>query len=158
MLLGKVWKVNAVSAVIRSVEIQASPSVVWRWLATPDALRQWLGPKLDIDLRVGGADRLCGPNDDTWITGTVLDLAPEDRMILSWLEEGGDWFRPARLSITLTPIPTGTRVSLIHDGFEDIGKAGWQDTVQAYERGVDEHRLLERLAALVVADRATDAA
>lgn len=140
--------------VIRSIEIQAPPSAVWQWLATPDALRRWISPNLEIDLCVGGAFRLLNPGESTWISGRVLELVPEGGLILSWLEEGGDWVHPARLAITLTPTSTGTRVTLSHDGFAGIGKAGWPDTVQAYERGADRHQLLERLADLVAAGRA----
>jgi uncharacterized protein YndB with AHSA1/START domain len=137
--------------VVRSIEIQAPPSAVWRWIATPEALRRWINPKLEIDLRVGGAYRLLDPGDGTSISGTVLELVPECGIILSWLEEGGDWVYPARLAITLTPTPAGTRVTLTHDGFAGIGKPSWPDTVQAYERGADRHRLLEHLAELVAA-------
>ena len=138
-------------AVVRSIEIQSPPSTVWRWLATPEMLRRWISPNLEIDLRVGGAYRMLGADDSTWISGTVLELVPEGSLILSWLEEGGDWVHPGRLLITLTPTPAGTRVDLAHDGFAGIGKPGWRDTVQAYERGADQHRLLECLAELVAA-------
>lgn len=138
-------------AVVRSIEIQAPPSAVWRWLATPEALRRWISPNFEVDLRVGGAYRLLNPGEDTWISGTVLELVPEGGLTLSWLEEGGDWVHPARLVITLTPTPAGTRVTLTHDGFAGIGKPGWPGTVQAYERGADRHQLLERLAELVAA-------
>jgi uncharacterized protein YndB with AHSA1/START domain len=146
------------AAVIRSIEIQAPANVVWRWLATPEALRRWISPNLEIDLRVGGTYRLRGAEDATWISGTVLELVPEDCLVLSWLEEGGDWVHPARLSVTLTPTPVGTQVTLTHDGFADIGKPSWFETAQAYEIGVDRHRLLQRLATLVAADRTADAA
>lgn len=141
-------------AVVRSIDIQAPPSAVWRWLATPEALRQWISPNLEIDLRVGGTYRMLGGDDQTWISGTVLELVPEGELVLSWLEEGGDWVHPARLSVTLTPSATGTRVTLTHDGFAGIGKPGWPDTVQAYERGADVHRVLERLSELVTMARA----
>ena len=137
--------------VVRSIEIQAPPSSVWRWLATEEALRRWLSPSLEIDLRVGGAYRLLGPDEKTWISGTVLELVPEGGLVLSWLEEGGDWVHPARLVITLAAAPAGTLVTLTHDGFAGIGKPGWPGTVQAYERGADRHKVLERLANLVMA-------
>lgn len=146
------------SAVVRSIEIQAPPGAVWRWLATPQALQRWISPSLEIDLRVGGAYRMGESEDGTTITGTVLELVSEDRLVLSWFEEGGDWVHPARLVITLAPTATGTRVTLTHDGFADIGKPGWPETVQAYERGADRHRLLERLAALVASGPVVDAA
>jgi uncharacterized protein YndB with AHSA1/START domain len=136
--------------VVRSIEIQAPPSSVWRWLATEEALRRWLSPSLEIDLRVGGAYRLLGPDQKTRISGTVLELAPEGSLVLSWLEEDGDWAHPARLVITLAPTPSGTKVTLAHDGFAGIGKPGWPGTVQAYEHGADRHQLLEDLADLVM--------
>jgi uncharacterized protein YndB with AHSA1/START domain len=140
--------------VIRSIDIQAPPSAVWQWLATEEALRRWLSSDLDIDLRVGGTYRMLGADEKTWISGAVLELVPEGRLVLSWLEEGGDWVHPARLLFTLSPIVTGTRVTLTHDGFAGIGKPGWPGTVQAYERGADRHQVLQRLAALVTFDNA----
>jgi uncharacterized protein YndB with AHSA1/START domain len=135
--------------VTRSIEIQAPPSAVWRWLSSPEALRQWLSPTLEIDLRVGGAYHLLGPDEETRISGTVLELVPEGRLVLSWLEEDADWIHPARLLISLTATGTGTTVTLTHDGFAGIGKPGWPDTVKAYERGADRHQVLEQLADLV---------
>jgi hypothetical protein len=51
--------------------------------------------------------------------------------------------------IELAAIPSGTKVTLVHDGFAGIGKPGWQKTVEGYERGAERHRLLEKLAAVV---------
>ncbi len=142
------------SQVMRSIEIHASPSAVWLWLATQEGLRRWISSNIEIDLRVGGAYRFLGPDDKTWISGTVLELEPERSLILSWLEEGSGWVRPARLVIRLAPIAVGTRVTLIHDGFEGIGRSDWPETVQDYERGADLHRVLDRLADLVNAGAA----
>jgi uncharacterized protein YndB with AHSA1/START domain len=146
-----------VPAVTRSIEIKAAPGSVWRWMSTPEGLRRWISPNLEIDLRVGGTYRMREAGDGTWISGTVLELNPENSLILSWLEEDGDWVHPARLVISLEKTPDGTCVSLIHDGFAGIGKPGWPDTVRAYERGTDRHRLLERLAELVTAEQAVHA-
>lgn len=137
----------------RSIEIQAPPTDVWRWLATQEALRRWLSPNLEIDLQVGGAYRFLGPDNETWISGEVLELRPEDRLLLSWIEEGGDWVSPKRLVIALEPTAAGTRVTLTHDGFAGIGTRDWRATMEDYQRGAARHRILEKLAELVHADR-----
>jgi uncharacterized protein YndB with AHSA1/START domain len=113
--------VALVPEVLRSIEIRALPSVVWRWLATPEALRRWLSPDLQIDLRVGGAFTIPDVDENTSIAGTALEIVPEGLLVLSWLEVGGAWVHPARLLISLTPIASGTRVTLAHDGFAGIG-------------------------------------
>jgi uncharacterized protein YndB with AHSA1/START domain len=135
--------------VVRSIEIQAPPSAVWQWFTTVDALRKWLSPNLEIDLKVGGAYRMLGADGETWISGTVLELVPEGGITLSWLEEGAGWTSPARLVITLQATATGTRVTLTHDGFAGIGSARWPEIVNAYERGADRHQVLQQLAGLV---------
>jgi uncharacterized protein YndB with AHSA1/START domain len=137
--------------VVRSIEIKAPPSAVWRWLATQEALRQWISPNIEIDLTPGGAYRFLGADGETWISGVVLELTPEGSLVLSWMEEGAGWVHPARLVITLAPTPAGTLVTLVHDGFAGIGKPGWAGTVQGYERGADRHKVLETLADLVTA-------
>jgi uncharacterized protein YndB with AHSA1/START domain len=135
--------------VVRNIEIAVAPSVVWRWLATQEALRRWISPNLEIDLRVGGSYRLLGPDNKTTVVGTVLELVPEGCLVLSWLEEGQGWLHPARLVLSLAASSTGTKVTLIHDGFAGIGKPGWTDTVKDYEKGADIHRILEKLAELL---------
>jgi uncharacterized protein YndB with AHSA1/START domain len=137
--------------VIRSIEIQAAPSRVWRWFATQEGLRRWISSNLQIDLRVGGGYRFLGPDDRTWVSGTVLEFVPEKKLILSWLEEGSGWAHPARLVLTLAPTVAGTQVTLIHDGFEGTGRPDWPEMLQDYERGADQHRILDRLADLVSA-------
>lgn len=138
--------------VVRTIEIEAPPGVVWRWLATQESLRRWISPNLEIDLRVGGAYRFLGPDNETWVVGAVLELVPEGSLILSWMEEGQGWLHPARLVISLSASPPGTKVTLVHDGFAGIGKPGWPDTVKGYEIGADVHRVLEKLAELVASD------
>jgi len=135
--------------VVRSIDIQAPPSTVWRWFASQDALRRWLSPNLEIDLRVGGSYRCHDPAADATVQGSVLEIVPEGALVLSWLEEGGDLAHPARLVLTLTALAGGTRVTLAHDGFAGIGKPGWPGTLEAYERGADRHKVLERLRDLV---------
>lgn len=120
-------------------------------MATPEALRQWFSPNIEINRSVGGPYRLSDPEGNAWTSGTVLELVPEGGLTLSWMEEGAGWVHPGRLVITLVPVAAGTRVTLTHDGFAGIGQPGWPETVKAYERGADRHRVPELLGKVVTA-------
>ena len=117
------------SAVVRSVEIKAPPSAVWKWMSSQDGLRQWLSPNIDIDLRVGGSYRFLDVEGDARISGVVLDIVPEGGLTLSWIEEGSDWVHPARRVLEVTGTPVGSRVTA------GIGKTNWPDTLRALRAG-----------------------
>lgn len=137
--------------VTRTLHIPRPPSDVWQQFTSEIALRRWLAPTVSIDLREGGSYRMLGADGPPWISGVVLELVPEERLVLSWMEEGSGWQHPGRLVIALHPEGDGTEVVLVHDGFAGIGTPNWQGTRDAYERGVDRHRLLEALADAVLA-------
>jgi len=134
--------------VIRTLEIRATPSKVWRFVSSQEALRRWISPNLEIDLKVGGAYRFLGPDDKTWVSGHVMELVPEGWLILSWLEEGQGWAHPARFVVALEASEVGTKVTVIHDGFTEASP-NWAEMVADYERGADAHKILDKLAALV---------
>src|SRR5215469_1958141 len=134
--------------VIRTLEIRATPSKVWRFVSSQEALRRWISPNLEIDLKVGGAYRFLGPDDKTWVSGCVMELVPEGWLILSWLEEGQGWAHPARFVVALEASAVGTKVTVIHDGFTETSP-NWPEMVADYERGADAHKILDKLAALV---------
>lgn len=136
--------------VSRSIMIPQPPNVVWEQFASEEALHRWLAPTISIELEEGGSYRMLGADDTTWITGTVLEIVPQERLVLSWMEEGAEWQHPGRLVITLRGDGDATEVTLTHDGFAGIGTPGWKATRQAYEQGMDRHRLLQRLADLVL--------
>ena len=139
------------SQVIRTIEIRSPPSKVWRHIGTQEGLRRWIAPSLDIEMKVGGKYRFLGPDNKTTVSGTVLELVPEGWLVLSWMEEGQGWTHPARFVIALEACATGTKVTVIHDGFAATGQ-DWEAMVGDYEMGASAHKILEKLAALVDAD------
>lgn len=135
----------------RTIVIKQRPSEVWKWFESQDALRRWFRPNIEIDLQVGGDYTMLGSDEETTITGTVLELIPEGGIIISWYEENQGWKHPARLVLELKPVESGTQVRLVHDGFAGIGKTAWVNALSAYERGADKHQVLQQLAAVVEA-------
>ena len=134
--------------VTRTIEIRATPGKVWRFVASQDGLRRWISPNLDIDLKVGGKYRFLGSDQKTAISGTVMELVPEGWLILSWLEEGQGWAGPARFVVALEASVTGTKVTIIHDGFAATGRSE-EEMAADYEQGADAHKILDKLAAVV---------
>src|SRR5579862_7398584 len=107
--------------VTRSIRIKAPAGTIWRWLATQEGLSRWIAANISIDLRVGGTYRFLGPDEQTWVSGTVLELKPERSPILVWSEDGVSWLNTGAGWRQLTPVTDGTEVVLIHDGFEGVG-------------------------------------
>lgn len=137
----------------RTITIPRPPRVVWRQFASEAALRRWLAPTIEIELEEAGRYRMRGADEATWVRGRVLEIVPEERLVLSWMEEDAGWEHPARLVISLAPdAEGGTTVTLIHDGFAGIGTPTWRGTRDAYQRGIERHRVLEQLADAVLAD------
>jgi uncharacterized protein YndB with AHSA1/START domain len=131
----------------RTVEIRASLEIVWSLVASQEGLRRWFDPTMEIDLTVGGSFRLREEESQGPISGHVLEVVPLQRLVLSWLEEGG-WIHPTRLTFTLEETPEGTRVCQRYDGFAGIGSSTWQRARDAYEAGIDRHGLLKNLKRL----------
>jgi len=132
-------------AVSRTIQIAASPRTVWELLSSQEGLQAWLEPGMKIDMKVGGQYRFHVPEFDEYISGYVMEMEPEKRLVLSWYEEGSDWKFALRLSFTLDAVEGGTLVTHQYDGFAGLGKANWMGTMNAYDRGMDAHQILANL-------------
>ena len=124
-----------ISLVVRRV-IAAPPARLFDAWTTPAALRQWFGPKgvrcieAEVDLRVGGAYRLCNELPDgrvVWITGTFEAIERPARLVYSW--RVGD--EPAsRVTVSFEPRDAGTEVVVLHERIHstvarDGHEVGW---------------------------------
>ncbi|MEV5708921.1 SRPBCC domain-containing protein [Actinoallomurus sp. NPDC052274] len=99
------------------------PAAVWRALTDSDLMARWLMPN-DFKLVIGHAFTFQGtpiPQAGFGGTGhgTVLDFTAEKMLRISWCAAPED---PSRLESTVTftlqPEGTGTRLFLVHDGFD----------------------------------------
>jgi uncharacterized protein YndB with AHSA1/START domain len=66
------------------------------------------------------------------VRGRYLDVDPPHRVLVSWGMAGSDVMPPGATEVefTLTPIPSGTRLRLVHRGLrpdqEQLHATGWQ--------------------------------
>ena len=107
-----------------SMTVAAPPAAVFRALTEPDALREWMGaPAPVIEPKVGGRYELGWKYevDGKEVTGgpmRILDIAADERLVVSWPDWRGDASVPMQ-SITwlLEAQGAGTKVTLVHAGF-----------------------------------------
>jgi uncharacterized protein YndB with AHSA1/START domain len=120
--------------------IDAPPSTVFRALMEPEALNRWMGAKsavveprvggkykLNWDYKVDGEDVAGGPT-------TILEMVPDEKLVLDWPDWRGDKAVPDQ-TITFLLAPDGkggTTLTFVHAGFgrpsdvSDYG-FGWQE-------------------------------
>jgi uncharacterized protein YndB with AHSA1/START domain len=116
-------------ALVRSVEIAASPEVVWQLLTDGERVQRWMGIACDIDARAGGIFRL-DINRDARARGEVIAAEPGRMLRLSFgWEHGNPAPGSTTLTFTLEQVPGGTRVTLVHEGLTEAERRehdrGW---------------------------------
>ncbi|HKE00026.1 MAG TPA: SRPBCC domain-containing protein [Planctomycetota bacterium] len=91
------------------------PDRVWRAITTREALASWLMPN-DFEPRVGHRFTFRMkpvPGFDGIVHCEVIELEPPRRLSFRW--KGGPL--DTVVSFELAPVPEGTRLELVHDGF-----------------------------------------
>jgi uncharacterized protein YndB with AHSA1/START domain len=127
------------SALVRcSIEVAASPDRAFEiFTAGIDTWWTRAHHVLSGELKVIGVDPFVGGRmwqeneaGDQCVWGRVLAWEPPREFAFSWLI-GPDWGRPApdargsRVTVTFTPVGTGTQVDLVHDDLDAHGP-GWE--------------------------------
>jgi len=99
---------------VKTIEIEASPELVYRFFTEKDLLERWQCREAHLDAQPGGAYTFDITGEDI-TRGEFLELEPGKRILMTW---GFDVPGSSTLEITLSPIERGTLVSLRHFGFE----------------------------------------
>lgn len=110
--------VNNVASIRRSVQVLAPPSKVFDAFRTDEAMSAWYMDGSVVDFSLGGSLSFEGP--DGSVRASIVDLVEDERIVMTY---DSPWWG----SVTWLLVATnkGTRVSLVHDGFD--GKEEWLD-------------------------------
>lgn len=92
------------------------PEKVWRALTDPVLLAEWLLPVIDLKLEPGAGFTFKTQSYPGW-DGTVncrfVEIEPLRKLSYTWIVP----FLDTVVTFTLTPTPSGTRLSLVQSGF-----------------------------------------
>jgi uncharacterized protein YndB with AHSA1/START domain len=100
-------------------ELDHPPEKVWRALTDPELLTQWLLPVVGLELELApGAEFTLKtqpyPNWDGTVSCRFLEIEEHRKLTYAWTVP----FLDTVVSFTLTPTPSGTRLSLVQSGFK----------------------------------------
>lgn len=118
--------------------VPAAPEVVWESIARPDRLLEWW-PQLTLEPEVGGGFLEIwsdGDQQEKRTTGTVTAWEEEQLIELDWSDDG--WGFQTEVSIALSPEGSGTRIAIVHSGFEAAGPRG-AELSRAHQDGWQRH-------------------
>jgi len=111
-------------------DLPRSPEKVWRALTDPVLLAEWLLPVVELKLEPGAAFTFKTqpyPGWDGIVNCRILEIEAHRKLSYTWVVGDMDTV----VTFTLTPTASGTRLSLVHAGFEpeqNFGGAryGWK--------------------------------
>ena len=98
-------------------DLHHSPEKVWRALTDPALLSEWLLPAVGLKLEPGAAFMFKTqphPGWDGTVNCRILEIEAQRKLSYTW----GVPFLDTVVTFTLTPTPSGTRLSLVQSGFK----------------------------------------
>ena len=137
----------------QEVFIDAAPDQVWETLAGAAGITQWLGPST-YEPRVGGPITFDVSHDSGQyhMFGEVVTFDPPHTLAFTWTEQeiGKDpWPLATLVTLTLNAENDGTRVKLVHSGFEHLPDEIAQSQFESYTQGWAVRPVLEGLKSLI---------
>ena len=126
---------TTIEVVHREITIDAAPSTVFEFLTDPTKMVRWMGTEAVLDPRPGG-DYAVNINGRDRVSGEVIEIVRDRRLVFTWGWEGGALpVAPGEstVEITLEPDGEGTLLRLTHrDLPQDMHKfhrLGWDYTL-----------------------------
>lgn len=113
--------------ILASVEINAPPERVFAALSSPEVAEWWGSPdtyrvtRWTGDVRPGGTFRSEGVSADGKpfsVSGEYLEVRPPHLLVHTWKYDWGT-ASPTTVRYRIEAIPTGSRVTVRHEGFKD---------------------------------------
>jgi uncharacterized protein YndB with AHSA1/START domain len=99
------------------IRIAAPPEIVFAFFTDPELHARWLGREATLDPRPGGVYR-CVVHDHATVLGEYITVDPPRRVEFTWGFDGAAGVAPgsSTVAVTLTPVPEGTLLRLVHTG------------------------------------------
>jgi uncharacterized protein YndB with AHSA1/START domain len=134
------------------VYIAAAPEKVWQALTDPAMTEKyWFGFRVDASGKVGELMTALSPSGQEAHRDPIIESDPPRRLSYAWkpLFKGMPDERPSRVTFELTPFKSQTRLTMVHDDFEEGSKilqmisGGWPAVLSSMKSFIETGRGLE---------------
>ena len=119
----------------KNIHIAAPREMVWDYLTKSEHLAKWFH-RPDADFSDQQAFDMKGKDGGSLCSGSIDEMSPHDRLSYSFTA-GPMAGLMTKVSWTLTAVPGGTRLGLVHSGF-GADEAGF-GLLAAFDKGWDGH-------------------
>jgi uncharacterized protein YndB with AHSA1/START domain len=124
----------------REIRIDAAPSRVFEFLTDPAKMVRWMGTEAVLDPRPGG-DYAVNITGRERVSGEVVEIVPDRRLVFTWGWEGGGLpLGPGEstVEISLEPDGEGTLLRLTHrhlpHDMRKYHRLGWEHVLPRLAR------------------------
>ena len=129
--------------------LAATPDESWSWLTDRATLERWLADGVEVG--ENGSLRLRSRADAGELeeSAELIEEEAPRRRSFAFERLGQGWPTKTRLTFEITPTPTGTEISVFHEGFQNLPLSVGLTVWEAYRRRW--RSALERLAGAIAA-------
>jgi uncharacterized protein YndB with AHSA1/START domain len=123
------------TAIVRELQIAASPETVWELLVDPDQVTRWMGERATFDARPGGTYRHAVVPGHT-ARGEFVEVDRPHRLVFTFgWEDGSSEVGPGTTTVEfeLEPKNDGTLLRFTHSGLPS------SDSVASHTEGWDHY-------------------
>jgi uncharacterized protein YndB with AHSA1/START domain len=130
----------------KSILVGAPAEAVWQGLGSQEGLRRWLAEEMAFEPRLGG--RVLFHAYGCELAGRVTEFEPPRRLAFTWNQTPPGWPEPTLLTVTVADEGTGSRVHLVHSGFDRLPAKIRDEVFAGYVQGWEDDSDLIRLKQL----------
>jgi uncharacterized protein YndB with AHSA1/START domain len=109
--------------------IRSTPKKTWEAISKPAFTRQYWGGMANVsDWKKGAKWEHLNPENEVWITGTVMESVPPKRLVLTWADPD-DLKDKSRVTFEIEKLENLVLLTVTHDQFKEgskmAGKVSW---------------------------------